>query len=85
MIVAAVGLWFIAVVFLAGRGLLRPWLAALLAYPVFVGILFALEPSFRGPGGRDYLTFGAVVACVVWAIGGLASGGAWLIGKRARR
>ena len=85
MIVAVAGLWFIAVIILAGRGLLRPWLAALLAYPILIGVLFAFEPSFRGSGGRDYLTFGAVVACVVWAIAGLASGAAWFIGKRARR
>lgn len=84
MMVAIVLLWAAAVVALAGRGHKVPWLAALLAFPLIVGVVLVLDPSFRGPGSREYLTTGAVVAGIVWAMAGLASTAAWFIGKRAR-
>ena len=84
MMVAIVLLWAAAVVALAGRGYKAAWLATLLAFPLLVGIVLALDPSFRGPGSREYLTTGAVMAGIVWAMVGLASTAAWFIGKRAR-
>lgn len=84
MVVAIVLLWAVAVSSLAVRGHRGPWLAALLAFPIAIWVVFALEPSFRGPSGRDYLTTGAVVAGIVWVTVGLASTVAWLVGKRVR-
>ena len=77
-------LWAASVVVLAGRGYKAPWLAALLAFPLVIAVVFALEPSFQGPASRDYLTTGAVVAGLIWVMAGLASAAAWFIGKRAR-
>ena len=84
MIVVIIFFWVAAVVILAGRGYKASWLAGLLAFPLIVAVLFALEPSFRGPGGRDYMLTGAVVAAVLWVMTGLASVVAWFIGKRMR-
>lgn len=84
MIVATILLWVVAVFVLAGRGYKFPWLAALLAFPLLTGVVFALDPSFRGPDSRDYLPTGAVVAGMVWMVAGLASTVAWFMGKRVR-
>jgi hypothetical protein len=84
MVIALVLIWVAAVVVLAGRGHKAAWLAGLLGFPILVAVLLALDPSFRGAAGRDYLTTGAIVAALIWVMAGLASAGAWFIGKRAR-
>jgi drug/metabolite transporter (DMT)-like permease len=62
-------LWLVAVAVLARRGRREPWLAALFGFPAIVGVMFAIEPSFRGDANRDYLVAGAVLAGVVWVLG----------------
>ena len=84
MVAAIVLLWLAAVVVLAGLGYKVAWLAALLSFPLLIGIVFALEPSFRGSGSRDYVTMGAVVAGMIWIMASLASTVAWFIGNRKR-
>jgi hypothetical protein len=83
-IVAIVLLWGAGVVLLAGRGLKRAWLAGLAAFLPLCALLFYLEPSFRGPRGRDYLNVALVVAALVWAAAAVVSVIAWFVGARRR-
>lgn len=84
MMVAFALLWLAAVVVLAGRGMRAWWFVAVLAFPVVIGAMFALEPSFRGENGRIYLRTAIVVAVAVWVVGALASTAAWFLGRRLR-
>lgn len=84
MTVAFALLWLAAVAMLARRGMRAWWFAALVAFPVVIGAMFALEPSFRGENGRVYLRTAIVVAVAVWVVGGMASTAAWFLRRRPR-
>ena len=75
-------LWAGAVTVLASRGLTLAWLGLLFAFPPACGLLFGLEPSFRGPDGAAYLRIGVIVAAAVWVLTALISTIAWWIGSR---
>ena len=76
-------LWAAGAVALAGHGMKRAWLAALLAFPLVCAVLFALEPSF-GAGGGEYLRVAVFVACHLWAGTALISALAWFALGRTR-
>ena len=76
--------WAALVVILAGRGLKRLWLAALLAFPLVCLAVFALDPSLQGVSGDKYRAVATIVGGVLWVGAGLASLVAWFIGSRAR-